>query len=430
MSARIQKVLAREVINEKGLPTVEVDILLDDGSYGRATAPGGTSRGIHEPVDLKDGDKSYFNGLGVFRAIRNVNTEIAARLQGKPAADQEDIDRTLIELDGTADRSRLGGNAVIATSLAAAKAAANSRRVPLYVQMGGGCEIPLCFVYMMFAGPAYVGGAVSDFQEFALIPLSARTYREGYLATLGIYRRLTELLAKRSGQPSPRNKDVAGSSVARFDSNEEALATLVQFMKDEGFTPGEDFGFYLDIAASQLYSDGKYHLQADKQVLTPGQMIDRLQALCRAYPIVSMEDCLYEEDWDGWKTLTDRLGKKVQLVGDDLFVTKASMLAKGAKMGAANALVIKPNQVGTLTETYETIRLAKQVGYGMVISPRSGELWDPYIPHLCVGQNLGQGKLAGAHSRGESNLNEFSRIIDHLGDRAVYRGKQVLERFF
>lgn len=429
MSARIRNVLAREVINEKGLPTVEVDVQLDDGSFGRATAPGGTSRGIHEPVDLKDGDKSYFNGLGVNKAIHNVNTEIRALLVGKHVEAQEEIDREMIALDGTPNRSRLGGNAIIATSMAAAKAAAASRRVPLCEQMGGGCEIPLAFIYMMFAGPAYVGGDVCDFQEFALIALSAKSYREGYLATLGIYRRLTDLLAKRAGQPSPRNKDVAGSSVGRFDSNEEALATLTRFIEEEGFTPGKDFGFYLDIAASQLYDGKHYHLHADKQTLTPPQMIDRLEDLCRKYPIVSMEDCLYEEDWDGWKTLTDRLGKKVQIVGDDLFVTNTAMLAKGAKMGAANALVIKPNQVGTLTETYEAIALAKKLGYGTIISPRSGELWDAYIPHLCVGQNLGQGKLAGAHSRGESNLNEFSRIIDHLGGRAVYRGREVLARF-
>jgi enolase len=430
MAGIIKNVFAREVINRKGYPTVEVDVLLDDGSLGRATAPGGTSRGLNEPVDLRDGDEAYFDGMGVNQAILNAKTEIADRLRGRKAVDQEAIDGLLIELDGTEDLSRLGSNAIVATSLANAKAAAASLGIQLFEHLGGGEEIPLSFVYVMFAGPAYVGlEGICDFQEFALIPLFATSYKEGYLATLGIYERLGEIIAKRTGLGIPNLKGIAGDLTANFDSNDEALATLTRLIEEAGYVPRKDFGIYLDIAASQLYRDGKYHLEADNRVLSTDEMIDRLEEMCNTFPVISMEDCLFEDDWEGWRKLTERLGSKVQLVGDDLFVTNPKRLTKGLEMGVANAVMIKPNQVGTLTKTFETISIAKAAGYGTIISPRSGEIWDPYIAHLCVGQNLGQGKIVGAYSGGERNLNELSRIKDHLGKRAVYRGKEVLSRF-
>lgn len=419
----IKTVCAREVFNTKGLPTVEVDVLLDDGSLGRNAAAEGTSRGMSEAFDLRDGDKSYFNGMGVRKAVLNVNTKIAERLRGRDATDQKGIDRLLIELDGTEDKSRLGGNAIIATSIANAKAAAQSRGVELFEHLGRGGETPIFMVNVMVGGPAYVGvPGTCDFQEYKLIALNVKSYREGYLATLGMYKRLSERMAKKRGVGVP--KLGARTPIATFDSNEEAYAVLTTLIEDAGYVPRTDFGLYTDLAASQLYTDGMYHLEADDKVLTRGEMIDKLKEMCDNYPVISMEDCLFEDDWEGWKILTKQLGHKVQLVGDDLFVTNPKRLQKGIDMGVANAVVIKPNQVGTLTETVETIRMAKAAGYGTVISSRSGELWDPYLVHLCVGQNLGQGKIGG-----RSSLNELLRIEDYLGDTAVYRGRSLLSKF-
>ncbi|MEE8571073.1 MAG: phosphopyruvate hydratase [Candidatus Bathyarchaeia archaeon] len=419
----IKRVCAREVFNTKGLPTVEVDVLLDDGSLGRNAAAGGTSRGMSEAFDLRDGDKSYFNGKGVKKAIFNVNTKIADRLRGTDATDQEGIDRLLIELDGTENKSTLGGNAMIATSIANAKAAAKSLGIELFEHLGGGRETPIFMVNAMVGGPAYVGvRGTCDFQEYKLIALNVRSYKEGYMTALGMYKRLCEIMAKKRGFGVP--KLGARTPIANFDSNDEAYATLTKLIEDEGYVPRKDFGIYTDLATSQLYKDGMYHLEADDKVLTRGEMIDKLEEICDNYPVISMEDCLFEDDWEGWKILTKQLGDKVQLVGDDLFVTNPKRLKKGIEMDVANAVVIKPNQVGTLTETMETIRMAKAAGYGTVISVRSGELWDPYIVHLCVGQNLGQGKIGRRGS-----LNEILRIEECLGDELVYKGRSILSKF-
>ena len=425
MVSKIRSVHAREVFDTKGLPTVEVDVLLGDGSLGRAAAPGGTSRGTSEAFDLRDGDKSYFDGMGVSKAIQNVNTEIADKLRGTDATDQERIDNLLIELDGTENKSRVGGNALIATSLANAKAAAKSRGVELFEHLGGGREIPISLVNVMFGGPAYVGvPGTADFQEYKLIALNAESHKEGYLKISRIYQRLCEFMVEKQGFGIPKLAQLAGTLSARFDSNDEAFATLTKLIEDEGYVPRKDFGIYIDLAATQLYKDGMYHLKADNAVLSREEWIGRLEEMCDNYPIISMEDCLFEDDWEGWVNLTKRLGNKVQLVGDDLFTTNPKRLKKGVEMGAANAIVIKPNQVGTLTETMETIRMAKAAGYGTVISVRSGELWDPYIVHLCVGQNLGQGKIGGRGS-----LNEILRIEECLGDELVYKGRSILSKF-
>ena len=429
MGSRIKSVHAREVFNTKGLPTVEVDVLLGDGSLGSAAAPGGTSRGSSEPVDLRDGDKAYFNGMGVDKAITKVNTEIADRLKGMDAADQEAIDDALIKLDGTGDKSRLGSNSIIATSLANAKAAARAKGVPLFEHLGGGKEIPISLVNVMYGGPAYVGvSGTGDFQEYKLYALTAESSKDGYLKTSRIHERLAEEMVRKQGIGIPKLAQLAGSLAARFDSNEEAFATVTGLIEEAGYLPGKDFGFYIDIAATQLYKDGKYHLSADNQALSREEWIDRLVGLCEKYPIVSMEDCLHENDWDGWVELTRRLGDKVQLVGDDLFTTNPARLRKGIQIGAANAVVIKPNQVDTLTETFETIGIAKAAGYGTVVSGRSGELWDPYIAHLCVGQSLGQGKMVNCPAGGQ-HLNELMKIDDYLGDRGKYVGSSVLGRF-
>ncbi|UCD73295.1 MAG: phosphopyruvate hydratase [Candidatus Bathyarchaeota archaeon] len=426
MAGVIKAVRAREVFDEKGLPTVEVDVLLDDGNIGRAAAPGGTSRGASEAFDLRDGDKSYFNGLGVGKAIRSVSTEIAGGLKGKNALDQEGIDRLLIELDGTENKSRLGSNAIVATSLANAKAAAKSRGIELFEHLGDGKKMPISMTHVMYGGPAYVDMAgTCDFQEYALHALSAENCKEGFLATLRIYKKLHEIVVKNRGFGMPRLAHLAGKITATFDSNEDALSTLTELIEDEGYVPRRDFGIYLDIASSQLYRDGMYHLQRDGTVFSRGEMIDWLSEMCDKYPIISMEDCLYEDDWEGWKILTKRLGNRIQLVGDDLFVTNPRRLEKGIETGVANATVIKPNQVGTLTETIETIRIARTAGYGTIISGRSGQLWDPFLVHLCVGQILGQGKLIKCPIGGP-NLNELTRIEDCLGDSVEYADRSIL----
>ena len=430
MVGRIENIHAREVLDDKGLPTVEVDVLLDDGSLGWVAAAAGTSRGINEAVDLRDGDESYFDGMGVSKAIANVNTEIADRLKGENAIDQNRIDNLLIKLDGTGDKSRLGGNAIIATSIANAKAAARSQGIALFEQLGGGCEMPLSHVLVMVGGPAYVGmPGIADFQEYVLVALNVDSCQEGYIKTLPIYKRLCAVVAQQQGLSLPRLPNVRGTLLAKFPSNEAVFATLTRLIEEVGYVPGRDFGIYVDMAASQLYREGCYHLNLDKEVLTREEWIHKLEELCARYPIISMEDCLYEDDWEGWVELTRCLGDRVQLVGDDFFVTNPQRLKKGIKMGAANAIVIKPNQVGTLTETIETIKIAKAAGYGTVVSGRSGELWDPYLMHLCVGQNLGRGKINRCPFLGQQNLNELKRIEDYLGGQVIYRGKGVLPQF-
>lgn len=425
VSGKIKKVTAREVFNTKGLPTIEVDLLLEDGTRGRAASPGGTSRGKQEAIDLLDGDITYFQGLGVKIAIEKVN-EINQALRGKDAYDQALIDDLLIKLDGTENKSALGGNTIIATSIACAKAASSSKKIDLFKHLGDGTEIPIPFVYVMFAGPAYVGeDGVCDFQEYALIPLKAKNYKEGYLSTLGIYKKLCSITSKRSGYGPAHYTKIAGIPVPRFESNEEVFEILTDLIKSEGLTPWEDMGIHTDVAANQLYRDGKYYLKADHKVFSRDEMINWLKEICIKYPIVSLEDPLYEEDWKGWQILTKSLGKKIQVLGDDIFVTNKKRLSEGINKGVANAIVIKPNQIGTLTETIETIKMAKSAGYGTVISPRSGEIWDPYIAHLCVAQNLAQGKIAGAYSSGENNVNEMIRIADILGKNAIFRDGRI-----
>ena len=429
MKSTIRLVQAREVFDARGMPTVEVDVLLEDGTCGRAAAPGSTSTGGNEAFVLRDGDPGYYNGMGVSKAARNASTEISAALCGLDATDQERVDRRMIELDGTPNKARLGANAIIATSLATAKAAAASRKVHLFEHMGGGAVLPLVQANVMFGGPAYVGvKGTGDFQEYKLVALSASSYKEGFLRILRVFHRFRETLLRRRGSNIPRLPLVAGTLTATFESNDDALAMLTRAVEAEGFEPRKDFGLYLDIAATQLYKDGQYHLSADGQVLSREQWIDRLDDMCRKFPIVSLEDCLFEDDWEGWAILTKRLGKRVQLVGDDLFTTNPQRLKKGIAMGVANAIVIKPNQVGTLTETYATVRLAKAAGYGTVVSPRSGELHDPYVAHLCVGQALGQAKGVSCPVGGPY-LNDFLRIAEALGPRAEYRGKETLAGF-
>ena len=427
MTSRIKTVDARELFDTRGLPTIEVEVVLADGSRGSFMAPGGSSRGSNEAFDLRDGDPAYFDGLGVAKAIGAAKGEIAAALAGMDAADQGAVDEALIRLDGTPNKSRLGGNTIIATSAAVAKAAACSRGVDLREYLGGGTEIPVSLVIVMFGGPVHVGVAgTADFQEYALYDLSARDPRDGFARTSRIFGRLREYVSKKQGAGVPRLAGVAGWLSARFDTNEEALTVLTDLVREAGYEPGKDIGLYIDVAATHLYRDGKYHLSAEHQALSRDAWIDRLEYLCDRYPlIVGMEDCLDEEDWDGWRLLTERLGRRVQLVGDDFFVTDPARLRRGIETGCANAVVIKPNQIGTLTEALQTVDLAKAHGYGTVLSLRSGQGFDPLMAHLCVGRCLGQAKMVEAPS-GTAHLDEVLRIQDALGEAAIHKRRGVL----
>jgi enolase len=426
--AAIRNVCSREVFDTRNLPSLEVDILLEDGSMGRAIAPAGTSRGSNESFDLRDGDTSYFGGMGVRRATRNVNTEIAEALKGKDATDQEQVDRLMIKLDGTASKSRLGGNAIVATSIANAKAAAKSLRIPLFEHLGGGRMIPIPWFLAMIGGPVYAGidYRTSDFQEFAYYALRVETYRDGYVQTISVYKALCDILRREKEYVLPR---LSGGRLApRFSSNMEALSLMTRAIEEAGYTPGKDYAIYLDVASTHFYKDGEYHLKADNRTLTRDEMIDFLAEIRDAFPVVSMEDCLHEEDWEGWKALTERLGNRTQLVGDDFFTTNPSRLRRGVAMGAANAVVIKPNQIGTITETVDTIKAAKQAGYGTVLSSRSGEIGDMYLSHLLVGQSLGQGKIA-AFDIERIKLNELLRIEEHLGEKAMQAGAKPVVKY-
>ncbi|MFC1910836.1 phosphopyruvate hydratase [Chloroflexota bacterium] len=427
--AKIKSIHGREVFDARGMPNVEVDVLLEDGSSGRVIAPGGSSRGSREAVDVRDADTSYFGGMGVSKAVKNVNIEIAGALVGLNAYEQAQVDKLLVKLDGTPDKHRLGGNAIIATSIAVAKAAAQSKNLELYQYFGDGCEIPISLVIMMFGGPVHVGGDnVADFQEYALYDLTAKGYKDGFIRTLDIYKPLRDYIAKKQGFGIPRSAQMAGWLPARFDSNDEALAVLTKLVNDAGYIPGKDFGLYLDIAASHLYKDGRYYLKADSMSFSTDEWVDSLVKMMDEYPIiVSLEDCLFEEDWEGWKKLTSKIGHRVQIVGDDFFATSPVRLKKGIESGCANAIVIKPNQVGTLTEALETVGIAKSAGYATIISVRSGQVFDPYVAHLCVGQNMGQCKMVEAPA-GVLHLNEVLRIEESLGNNAVYQGSDVLSK--
>jgi len=428
MASKIKCVRAREVFDTRNIPALEVDVILEDGSLGRAIAPSGTSRGANESVDLRDNDQSYFKGMGVWKAIKNVETLIDEVLRGNDAIDQEHIDRLMIELDGTRNKSKLGGNAMIATSIANAKAAAESLNIPLFEHLGKGKEIPLSWFLVMIGGPIYAGEGfkTSDIQEFAYYALNSKSYREGYTMTLDVYQALRKTLEKK-GYALPR---LGGGWLAPlFSSNDEALSTMTKAIEEAGYSPGKDFAIYLDVASTHFYKNGMYHLEADNKTLTSQEMVDFLEDVCNAYPIISIEDGLSEEDWEGWKFLTKKIGHRTQLVGDDIFATSPQRLRKAIDMGVANAIIIKPNQIGTVTEAIETVNLAKAAGYGTILSARSGEIGDPFLSHFVVGQSIGQGKLTSFDGDEHIRLNEILRIEEYLGQRGTYAGRKVLSRF-
>jgi len=420
MSA-IVDVIAREILDSRGNPTVEADVLLESGVLGRAAVPSGASVGTREAVELRDEDAQRYFGKGVLRAVENVNTEISEAIMGLDAMDQAFIDRTLIDLDGSGNKSRLGANAILSVSLAVAKAAAEECGLPLYRYVGGAGPMSMPVPMMnVINGGAHANNNI-DMQEFVIIPLGAQSFREALRWGAEIFHTLKDLLDKRGMHTAVGDE---GGFAPDLPNNEAGLQLIVEAIENAGYLPGPDVAIGLDCAASEFYRDGKYHLESDGLVLDSTQFVDYLATWIDKYPIISIEDGMSEHDWDGWKLLTSRLGKSVQLVGDDIFVTNASILKEGVSQGIANSILIKLNQIGTLTEALHAIESAKRAGYTAVVSHRSGETEDTTIADIAVASNALQIKT-GSLSRSDrlAKYNQLLRIEEDLGDTASYPGR-------
>ncbi|MGI6781838.1 MAG: phosphopyruvate hydratase [Acholeplasmataceae bacterium] len=418
----ITDVYAREVLDSRGNPTVEVEVTTESGAFGRALVPSGASTGEHEAVELRDGDKKRYLGKGVLKAVENVNEIISFEVLGANVLDQVAIDEILIDLDGTPNKAKLGANAILAVSMAVAKAAADYLGIDLYHYIGGfnakTLPVPM---FNILNGGSHADNSV-DFQEFMIMPVSAETFAEALRHGAEVYHSLKKVLMERGLNTGGGDE---GGFAPNLGSNEEALQVILEAIKRAGYEPGKDIYLAMDVAASEFYNKKtkKYELASEGRQLTSAEMVDFYEDLCNRYPIISIEDGLEEDDWAGWKLLTDRLGKKIQLVGDDLFVTNTERLARGIKEGIANSILIKLNQIGTLTETLDAIEMAKRAGYTAVISHRSGETEDTTIADLAVALNAGQIKT-GSTSRTDriAKYNQLMRIEDNLGFTAIYPG--------
>jgi enolase len=419
----IVDVTAREILDSRGNPTVEVDVLLEDGSLGRAGVPSGASTGAHEAVELRDGGKRY-GGKGVEKAVAAVNTEIFDAISGMEAEDQTRIDRIMIALDGTPNKSRLGANAILGVSLALAKAAAISAGQPLYRYVGGPMARVLPVPMMNIINGGVHADNPIDFQEFMIMPAGAPTFKEGLRMGAEVFHTL-----KKGLHDAGHNTNVGdeGGFAPNLKSADEALGFIMKSIEKAGYKPGEDVFLALDPASTEFFKDGKYVLEGEGKTLSPDQMAKVYEDLCKRYPIISIEDGMAEDDWGGWKALTDAVGKTVQLVGDDLFVTNVKRLKMGIEKATANAILIKVNQIGSLTETLETIDMANRASYRSVMSHRSGETEDNTIADLAVAANCGQIKTGSlARSDRLAKYNQLLRIEELLGDQAVYAGRSVL----
>ncbi len=422
MSA-IVDVVAREILDSRGNPTVEADVLLESGVMGRAAVPSGASTGSREAIELRDGDASRYLGKGVMQAVENINTEIAEAIIGLDAQEQAFIDQTMIELDGTDNKSRLGANAILAVSMAVAKAAAEESGLPLYRYFGGMAPMQMPVPMMNIINGGEHANNSLDIQEFMVMPVAANTFREAVRCGAEIFHALKKLLDKKGHSTAVGDE---GGFAPNLGSHAEALQLIMQAIENAGYVPGQDVLLALDCAASEFYKDGKYKLAGEGLELTSAQFTDYLANLAEQFPIVSIEDGMAEGDWDGWKLLTERLGSKVQIVGDDLFVTNTKILKEGIQKGIANSILIKINQIGTLSETFAAIEMAKRAGYTAVISHRSGETEDSTIADIAVGLNAGQIKT-GSLSRSDriAKYNQLIRIEEDLGDTASYPGRET-----
>lgn len=416
----IVDVYARQILDSRCFPTVEVEVTLEDGTVGRAAVPSGASTGIFEAVELRDGDKGSYMGKGVLNAVENVNEVIAPELVGVNIFDQVSIDKTMIELDGTENKSKLGANAMLGVSLACARAAAEYLGLPLY-QYIGGVNAKVLPVPMMniINGGKHADNNV-DLQEFMVMPVGAPSFSEALRMSAEVYHALKGILKSKGYETGVGDE---GGFAPNLKSNEEAIQVIIEAIEKAGYTPGKDIFIALDPASSEIFEDGKYNLKGEGKVLSPEEMADYYVDLCNKYPIISIEDGMAEEDWEGWKMITDKLGKKVQLVGDDLFVTNTERLTMGIQRKVANSILIKLNQIGTLTETLNAIEQAQRAGYTAVVSHRSGETEDTTIADLVVAVNAGQIKT-GAPARSErvAKYNQLLRIEEELEDMAEYRG--------
>ncbi|MDY4253274.1 MULTISPECIES: phosphopyruvate hydratase [unclassified Clostridium] len=419
----IVDVVARQILDSRCFPTVEVEVYLEDGTVGRAAVPSGASTGMYEAVELRDGDKSQYLGKSVLKAVQNVNDTIAEELIGCNVYDQPYIDKLLIELDGTPNKAKLGANAILGVSLAVANAAAKSLDLPLY-QYVGGVNAKVLPVPMMniINGGSHADNSV-DLQEFMVMPVGAKTFSDALQMCAEVYHTLKKTLHDKGYSTAIGDE---GGFAPNLKSNEEAIEVIIEAITAAGYKAGEDMFIAIDAASSEYYKDGKYVLEHEGKTLTAAEMVDFLENWVNKYPIISIEDGMAEEDWEGWKLLTERLGKKVQLVGDDLFVTNTERLERGIDLGVGNSILIKLNQIGTLTETLNAIEMANRAGYTAVISHRSGETEDTTIADLVVAVNAGQIKT-GAPARSErvAKYNQLIRIEEELDDVAEYRGRKA-----
>jgi enolase len=422
MSA-IVDVIAREILDSRGNPTIEADVLLESGVLGRASVPSGASVGTKEAVELRDEDKQRYSGKGVLKAVENINTEIAETIMGLDAVEQSFIDQTLIDLDGSENKSRVGANSILAVSLAVAKAAAEESGLPLYRYLGGvgATSLPVPMMNLVNGG-AHANNNL-NMQEFMIIPLGMQNFREAIRCGAEIFSTLKMLIHQKN---MPTTVGDEGGFAPNLANNEEALKLIVQAIDQSGYLPGSDVAIGVDCASSEFYKDGKYHLDSEGMSLTSAQFADYLASWVDKYPIISIEDGMSEHDWDGWELLTNKLGKAVQLVGDDVFVTNTKILREGIARGIANSVLIKVNQIGTLTETLSAIETAKCAGYTAVISHRSGETEDTTIADIAVATNALQIKT-GSLSRSDrlSKYNQLLRIEEDLGDTAKYPGRRA-----
>ena len=425
MSAIID-VIAREILDSRGNPTVEADVLLESGVLGRAAVPSGASTGSREAIELRDGDKARYLGKGVLKAVEHINTEICEAIIGLDVEDQAFIDQTMIDLDGTENKSRLGANALLAVSMACARAAAEQAGLPLYRYLGGAAPMALPVPMMnIINGGAHANNNI-DMQEFMIIPVGAPSFREALRYGAEVFHALKKLLDD-AGMATTVGDE--GGFAPNLESHEAALKLIVQAIEKAGLQPGIDVAIGVDCAASEFYKDGRYHLESEGLKLTSAEFTDYLAAWCDKYPIISIEDGMAEGDWDGWKVHTEKLGRRVQLVGDDLFVTNVKILKEGIDKGIANSILIKVNQIGTLSETFLAIEMAKQAGYTSVISHRSGETEDTTIADLAVATNARQIKT-GSLSRSDrmAKYNQLLRIEEELGDTASYPGRDAFRQ--
>jgi enolase len=419
----IVDVVAREILDSRGNPTVEADVLLESGVMGRAAVPSGASTGTREANELRDGDKQRYQGKGVLHAVEHVNTEISEAIMGLDATEQGFIDKTLIDLDGTDNKSRLGANALLAVSMAVAKAAADECGLPLYRYFGGAGAMQMPVPMMnIINGGAHANNSL-DMQEFMIVPVGAQSFRDALRCGAEVFHALKDLLGKR-GMPTTVGDE--GGFAPNLPSHEAALQLIMEAIEQAGYQAGQDVLLALDCASSEFYKDGRYVLGSEKLQLSSGQLTDYLANLADKYPIISIEDGMAENDWDGWKILTERLGRKIQLVGDDIFVTNTNILREGIAEGVANSILIKVNQIGTLTETFAAIEMAKRAGYTAVISHRSGETEDTTIADIAVGTNALQIKT-GSLSRSDriAKYNQLLRIEEDLGDTVGYPGRDA-----